>query len=73
MLLENDKCVIHRKDGSKKFVAAVQMTKKWIFPFKIETCFNSQFIVAPPKKVSTIIQNQHLLKACLKIPPSYGI
>ena len=32
VLMENDKCVIHEKDGSKRMLAAVQMMKKWMFP-----------------------------------------
>ena len=48
MLMENDKCVIHEKDGSKNLLAIVQMTKNRMFPLKIETCFSSQVDVAPP-------------------------
>ena len=47
-LMENDKCVIHEKDGSKKLHASVQMTKNRMFPLSIETCFSSQVGAAPP-------------------------
>ena len=48
VLMENDKCVIHEKDGSKNLLATVQMTKNQMFPLRIETCFSSQVGVAPP-------------------------
>ena len=48
VLMENDKCVIQEKDGSKNLLAAVQMTKNKMFPLKIETCFSSQVGAAPP-------------------------
>ena len=48
VLMENDKCVINEKDGSKNIIAAVQMTKNIIFPLRIETCFSSQVGAASP-------------------------
>ena len=48
VLMENDMCVIHEKDGSKNLLAAVQMTKNRMFPLRIETCFSSQVGAAPP-------------------------
>ena len=48
VLMENDRCVIQEKDGSKNLLAVVQMTKNRTFPLKIETCFSSQVGVAPP-------------------------
>ena len=47
MLMENDRCVIHEKDGRKNLLAVVQMTKNRMFPLKIETCFSSQVGAAP--------------------------
>ena len=41
VLMENDTCVIHEKDGSKNLLAVVQMTKNIIFSLRIETCFSS--------------------------------
>ena len=52
VLMENDTCVIHEKDGSKNLLAAVQMTKNRMFPLKIETCFSSQVVAAPPTQSS---------------------
>ena len=46
--MENDKCVIPKKDGSKKLHLAIQMTKNIMFPLRIETCFSSQVNVVPP-------------------------
>ena len=48
MLMENDRCVIHEKDGSKNILAAVQMTKNRMFPLRIETFFSSQVDAASP-------------------------
>ena len=48
VLMENDKCVIHEKDGSKNLLAAVQMTKNRMFPLRIEKCFSSQVSVTSP-------------------------
>ena len=48
MLMENDRYVIHEKDGSKNLLTAVQMTKNRMFPLKIETCFSSRVGAAPP-------------------------
>ena len=48
MLVENDRCVIHEKDGSKNLLATIQMTKNRMFPLRIETCFSSQVDAAPP-------------------------
>ena len=48
VLMENDRCVIQEKDGSKNLLAAVQMTKNRMFPLRIETCFSSQVGAAPP-------------------------
>ena len=48
MLMENGRCVIHEKDGSKKLHAIVLMTKNQMFPLRIETCFSSQFDATPP-------------------------
>ena len=42
MVMENDRCVIQEKDGSKNLLASVQMTKNIMFPLRIETCFSSQ-------------------------------
>ena len=50
--MENDKCVIHEKDGSKNILIAVQMTKNKMFPLRIEKCFSSQVDVASPKKLA---------------------
>ena len=52
MLMENDKCVIQEKDGSKNLLAAVQMTKNRMFPLKIETCFSSQVVATPPTQLA---------------------
>ena len=59
VLMENDKCVIHEKDGSKKLHATVQMTKNIMFPLRIETCLSSQVDVAPPTKstLSSVIED----------------
>ena len=48
VLMENDRCVIQEKDGSKNLLAAVQMTKNRMFPLRIKTCFSSQVGAAPP-------------------------
>ena len=48
VLMENDKCVIQEKDGSKNLLATVQKTKNKMFPLRIETCFSSQVGAAPP-------------------------
>lgn len=58
VLMENDKCVIHKKDGSNKLLATIQMTKNRMFPLKIETCFSSQVSVAPPKHACTIVHQK---------------
>ncbi len=50
VLMENDTCVIHERDGSKNLLAVVQMTKNRMFPLRIETYFSSQVGVAPPTK-----------------------
>ena len=50
MLMENDKCVIHEKDGSKNILLVVQMTKNKMFTLKIETCLSSQVDAASPKQ-----------------------
>lgn len=55
VLMENDKCVIHENDGSKRILATIQMTKNQMFPLKTETCFSSQVNVAPPKHACTNI------------------
>ena len=47
MLMDNDRCVIEEKDGSKNLLATVQMTKNKMFPLRIETCFSSQVGAAP--------------------------
>ena len=52
VLMENDKCVIHEKDGSKNILVVVQMTKNKMFPLKIETCFSSQVDATSLKKIS---------------------
>ena len=59
MLMENDSCVIHEKDGSKNLLAAVQMTKNRMFPLRIETCFSSQVVAAPPTQLAlwSVIQD----------------
>ena len=41
MLMEDEKSIIHEKDGSKNILAVVQMTKNIMFPLRIETCFSS--------------------------------
>ena len=46
--MENDKCVIHEKDGSRKILVAIQVTKNKMFPLRIETCFSSQVVTTPP-------------------------
>ena len=48
VLMKNDKCVIHEKDGSNGLLATIQMTKNQMFPLRIETCLSSQVSVAPP-------------------------
>ena len=48
VLMENDRCFIQEKDGSKNLLAAVQMKKNRMFPLRIETCFSSQVGAAPP-------------------------
>ena len=55
VLMENDKCVIHEKDGSNRLHATVQMKKNQIFPLRIETCFSSQVSSTPPKHACTIV------------------
>ena len=55
LLIESDKCVIHEKDGSNRLLAVIQMIKNQMFPLRIETCFSSQFNVAPPKHAYTIV------------------
>ena len=59
MLMENDRCVIQEKDGSKNLLAAVQMTKNRMFPLRIETCFSSQVGAAPPTQsaLRSVIEN----------------
>jgi hypothetical protein len=52
VLMENDRCVIHEKDGSKNLLASVQMIKNKMFPLRIETCFSSQVDVATPTQLS---------------------
>ena len=61
VLMENDKCVIHEKDGSKNILAVIQMTKNRMFPLRIETCFSSQLVVASPiqSALSSVIENAH--------------
>ena len=44
VLMENDKCVIHEKDGSNRLLTVVQMTKNQMFPLRIETCFSSMHV-----------------------------
>ena len=63
VLMENDKCVIHEKDGSNRLLAAVQMTKNWMLLLKIGTYFSSQISVAPPKHACTTIHQQSALRA----------
>ena len=52
VLMKNDKCVIHEKDGSKNILVAVQVTKNRLFPLEIETCFSSQVDDASPKQTT---------------------
>ena len=52
VLMENDRCIIQEKDGSKNLLAAVQMTKNRMFPLKIETCFSSQVVATPPTQLA---------------------
>ena len=52
VLMENDRCVIQEKDGSKRLLVAVQMTNNRMFPLKIKTCFSSQVVVAPPTQLA---------------------
>ena len=47
VLMENDRCVIHEKDGSKNLLATIQMTKNRMFPLRIETYFSSQVGTTP--------------------------
>ena len=70
--MENDKCVIHEKDGSNRLLAAIQMTKNWMLPLRIETCFSSLVNVAPPKHACKIV-HQKLALRNVKTPPSFGI
>ena len=58
VLMENDKCVIHEKDGSNRLLAIVQMTKNWMFPLRIETCFSSQINATPPKHACIVVHQQ---------------
>lgn len=67
-LMEKGECVIFDKDWIKKVVAAVQMTKNWMFPLRIEICFSSQSSVAPPKKACTIVQQYVSLKSSIEDP-----
>ena len=55
VLMENDKCVIHEKDGSNRLLAVVQMTKNQIFSLKIEACFSSKVSVAPLKHACIVV------------------
>lgn len=41
VLMEKGECIIYEKDGSKKIIAAVQMTKNRMFPLSLEKCFSS--------------------------------
>ena len=54
VLMENDKHVIHEKDGSSKLLAVVQMKKK-------ETCFSSQVSVTSPKNSCILLHEQSTL------------
>lgn len=47
--MENDTCVIHDKDGSKRINAAVQMTKNIMFPLKIEIFFSLRLLLHIPR------------------------
>ena len=62
VLMENDKCVIHEKDGSKMILASIQMTKNRMFPLKIETRFSSQVSVVPPMHACTSLHQQSTLR-----------
>ena len=68
VLMENDKCVIHERDGSKKLLAEVQMTKNRMFLLRIETCFSSQVSDAPPKHACTIVHQQSALRSMIEDP-----
>ena len=48
MLMENDRCIIQEKDGSKNLLVAVQMKKNKMFSLRIDTCFSSQVGATPP-------------------------
>ena len=62
MLMENDRCVIQEKDGSKNLLAAVQMTKNRMFPLRIETCFSSQVVVSLKQSaLSSVIEDSSRL------------
>ena len=66
VLTENDKCVIHEKDGSNRLLAAIQMTKNQMFPLRIDTCFSSQVNVAPPKHACIVVQQKRSLRSVIK-------
>ena len=66
--MENDKCLIHENDGSKRILAAVQMTKNRMFPLRIETCFSYQVSVAPPKHACTTLHQQSALRSMIEDP-----
>ena len=68
VLMKNDKCIIHEKDGSNRLLAVFQMTKNWMFPLRIETCFSSQVSAASPKHACTIVHLQPALRSMIEDP-----
>ena len=61
--MENEKCVIHEKDGSNKLLVAVQMTKNQIFLLRIDTCFSCQISATPLKHGCTSVHQQSALRS----------
>ena len=68
LLMQNNKCFIHEKDGSNRLLVAVQMRKNQIFPLRIETWFSSQASVAPPKNACTVVHQQSSLRSTIEDP-----
>ena len=66
VLKENDKCVIHEKDGSNRLLAAVQMKKNQMFPLRIETCLSSQVNVAPHKHACIVVHQKSSLRSMIE-------
>ena len=57
-MMENENCVIHEKDRSKKILVVVQMKRNQMFPLKIETYFSIQIVVASLKYGITKVHHQ---------------